>query len=277
MKKKLKFGKIISLLLILTLVGVLIFQVFTSSGLGKTFGILNNSTKGFDFFGFVSGGVKVKGEDVGRTNILIYGVNEQDGDGTGPVDTNIVMSYFHNEKKLSTISIMRDIDVSGYGKINAIYPTIANNGKDEGKSDDAIDADYDQEIGSILDLKIDYHIKLNMSAVEKLINKVDGIDVDIPQSFYDTEYPRDGYESSNSLCPKQVISNKIIIPANYNVFECPVPNFTKGNDKLNGKRALQYARSRHGICYDESGSGALGMMLDVTKMEMMQEVVDNKL
>lgn len=235
--KKNIFGKTISVIIILLLVGVFGWQIFIFSGLSKVIGTTNSifDNSNLDLFSFVKGSVKLKGEDRGRTNILLFGINEFDGDGLGTVDTNIVLSYFHKEKKLSTISIMRDLRVDGNIKINAAYPSIEPSIEQNTK--------YQSYLSRLLKIDIDYYTKINMKGAMELIDKVGGIEVDIPNTFRDWQYPKMG-DYSFKFCPER---------GQRDAYMCPAPVFTKGRKKMMGDEALIFARSRKGMCYFENG------------------------
>jgi LCP family protein required for cell wall assembly len=72
----------------------------------------------------------------------------------------------------------------------------------------------------ILGLKIDYYALVDFGGFKEVIDALGGITVDVPEAFSDSTYPTEnnGYMTVS---------------------------FTGGIQKMNGEKALQYARSRH--------------------------------
>jgi anionic cell wall polymer biosynthesis LytR-Cps2A-Psr (LCP) family protein len=234
-KKKFSIGKLLSLIVIVGLVGVLGVQVLIYSGFANIIGATNTAfdNSSLNVFSLFNGGVKLKGQDEGRTNVLLFGINESDGDGAGPVDSNIILSYFHTSKKLSTVSIMRDLRVDGGVKINAVYPSLGvsvNQNKQ-----------YGEYIGKLFQIPIHYTTKINMKAMTGLVDTIGNIEVDSPVTFRDDEYPKMG-DYSYKYCPERGTRDP---------YMCPSPRFNKGINKLDGTQALIYARSRKGVCLNE--------------------------
>jgi anionic cell wall polymer biosynthesis LytR-Cps2A-Psr (LCP) family protein len=77
-----------------------------------------------------------------------------------------------------------------------------------------------------------------MKAAQELVDKVGGIEVDVPITFRDNEYPKFN-DYSTVYCPER---------QSYDPYMCPAPLFEKGINKLDGDKALIYARSRKGVC-----------------------------
>jgi anionic cell wall polymer biosynthesis LytR-Cps2A-Psr (LCP) family protein len=228
MKNKLKFSKILSVIILFLLISTLGWQIFVFSGIENIVKSTNSAfdNSGLNFGSFFSGNVELKGQNEGRTNILLFGYNEFDGDGKG--------SYFHKEKKISTISIMRDLIVEGDSKLNAIYPELGDS-KNQNK-------EYLDYMSKLTGIPIQYSFKINMKAAQELVDKVGGIEVDVPIKFKDEQYPK--YNDYNTVyCPTR---------NSYDDYMCPAPLFEKGINKLDGEQALIYARSRKGQCYFEN-------------------------
>ncbi len=230
-----RLGKIMSVFVILALTGLAVWQIFIFSGLDSIVKLTNSAfdNSNLDIAAFFSGKVEVKGQRDGRTNILIFGINEFDGDGEGTVDTNIILSYYHNTRKLSTVSFMRDMLVDGNVKLNAIYPDI-------GKSTNQ-NKEYQKYFSDLTGLPIHYTVKVNMQAAKQLVDKIGGISIDVPNTFKDIEYPKFN-DYSIKFCEERQTRDP---------YMCPAPRFNKGVNTLNGDNALIYARSRKGQCLNE--------------------------
>lgn len=141
---------------------------------------------------------KIKGKD--KLNILILGVDTNQGDA-GRSDSLMVMTLRPESDAMKLISIPRDTrtEIAGKGtteKINHAYAY--------GKEDMAI-----ATVENFLDIDIDYHVRLNMTGLQELIDEVGGITVDSELAWED-----DGY------------------------------TFHEGNNDLDGKKALAYVRMR---------------------------------
>lgn len=164
--------------------------------------------------------------DNGRTNILILGIGGPEHDGPNLTDTMIVISAT-SSGTVSLISIPRDIYLDSLGgKVNTAY---------------AIGLAKGPEVGLILakavafeitGLPVHYAVRVDFSVLEKIVDLLGGIDVNVEHSFEDKEYPIDGRE--NDLCggdPKYACRYETI-------------HFESGPQHLDGKMALKFVRSR---------------------------------
>ncbi|OGM98032.1 MAG: hypothetical protein A2915_01225 [Candidatus Yanofskybacteria bacterium RIFCSPLOWO2_01_FULL_41_34] len=151
-----------------------------------------------------------------RFDVLVMGLRGEDdpdaSDG-GPLltDSIMVLSYDKTTKKVSMISIPRDlyvkIDKNKKNKINTAYE-FGHYKKDNG-------INFTKELVSkITGVYIDKAVILDFSSFEKIIDQVDGIDIILAQPFEESQ--QWGYKFS--------------LPA--------------GPNHLDGKNALYYARSR---------------------------------
>ena len=132
------------------------------------------------------------GESTGVVNILLAG-NSADDAGHGGAqltDSIMVASYNLDEKKLSLISVPRDLFVSyngSYMKINAVY---VHGGMD------GLQAVVEQVTG----LTINHRVLINYTAFKDMIDAVGGIDVDIEaddsRGIYD---PMIGFSIANGV------------------------------------------------------------------------------
>jgi len=85
----------------------------------------------------------------------------------------------------------------------------------------------------VIGMPIHYAAVVDFSGFTKVIDAVGGIDVNVPEAFTDTKYPKPGMEQST--CPGD--------PTNACVYE--TVHFNAGLQHMDGARALIYARSRH--------------------------------
>lgn len=173
--------------------------------------------------------VKLKGEDEGRTNLLVIGLDN----AASLSDTIILISYFYNEKKVVTLNIPRDTYIttsfansSGNRvffseKINAVYSyaSSANPG------DPAAGANALSElISREFEVPIHYWAVTNFKAVQQVVNELGGIEVNVDIPFTDCQFPN---------------------LKNPNIYLRPCPSFQAGLQTMDGDQALIYARSRN--------------------------------
>ncbi len=165
---------------------------------------------------------RLKGEEDGRVNILISGVDE----AAKLSDTLMIISLDtnHEEKadyRAAIISIPRDLYVQippfGGNKINAAYSlgeVPANEVQGGGL------ALIKETVEDIFDIPVHYQMAVDFQAFEDIVNTVGGITIDVPKDIYDANYPT---PSGNG---QQLVQ------------------FKAGKQKMDGASALKYARSR---------------------------------
>lgn len=224
-KRKVSFGKIISLLLIVTALVSGTAAIITYSALSNTTSFLGQGDGDQDLFGQIGqiGNIlnftkrtELKGEKEGRTNVLLIG---KDATGAGLTDTIMIASYYYKEKKIVTVNIPRDFYVSdGFGsyKINSVYPFAE--GRKSG-SGEAFLADFlSKEFG----IPIHYWASINFNALKQVVDTIGGIEVNVDKDLVDCLYPTD----------------------NYSGYIRPCPSFKAGKQQMDGRTALIYSRSR---------------------------------
>ncbi len=155
-----------------------------------------------------------------RVNVLAFGI-----DG-GRADTIMFVSYSPSDQLVDIVSIPRDTynpvvghDLLGQKKINAVYG-FANGGGSQALAD---------EVSKLLNVPIDYYVKLNYTGVANIVNTLGGVTVNVHKHLkYDDEY-----------CKPPL---HIDIPA--------------GNQLLDGANAVKYLRWRKNN--GEEGTGDIG-------------------
>jgi polyisoprenyl-teichoic acid--peptidoglycan teichoic acid transferase len=159
------------------------------------------------------------GEKKDRINILLLGMGGLGHDGPFLTDTMIVASIQPSTGDVAMISIPRDLGVDipakGWYKINHA------NAFGEAKQSGSGGVLATKVVNETFDADIHYYVRVDFKAVEQIIEGIDGLTIDVENSFTDTEYPAANYEY-------QTVS------------------FQKGIQTMDGQTALQYARSRHG-------------------------------
>ena len=148
--------------------------------------------------------------------ILILGVDsESDGLEETQVfngDTMMLITFNPNTLNTTIFSIPRDT-----------YVPIACNGNRQNKINSSAIGGTSCVINTIqnlIDIDIDYYVKINFKGVVDLVNVLDGIDVDVPVDFCEQDSNRD---DTVPIC------------------------LSKGEQALNGEEALALSRHRHSL------------------------------
>lgn len=181
-------------------------------------------------------------------NLLVLGVGGGMHDGPDLTDTIIFANINPNEKRVTLVSIPRDMWVPDLGaKINTAY-TFAEQ-KDEGSGLNATKA----LVSDMLGQPIDYSIKIDFNGFVKAVDMSGGLNIDVDNSFDDYEYPLSGKEADPcGLTEDRIASLSAEISSGsatpVDAFPCRYEqlHFDRGPQKMDGETALKYVRSRHG-------------------------------
>jgi LCP family protein required for cell wall assembly len=155
-----------------------------------------------------------------RVNILLLGLDQRPDERGQPTrsDTMIVVSIDPSTKSGGMLSLPRDLWVpipgQGENKINTAHFF----GEVEKKGNGPVLAK--KTVQDLLGVPIHYYAKVDFQGFEKLIDMIGGVSIDVDRPVKDNEYPTEDYGV-----------RRIYIPA--------------GIQRMDGKTALQYARSRH--------------------------------
>ncbi len=156
-----------------------------------------------------------------RTNILLLGIDKRSVEiGPSRTDTMIVLTVNPADKAAGMLSIPRDLWVSipghAEGRINtAHFIGDASNYPGGGPALAKLTVQY------AIGVPIHYYIRINFEGFERLIDAVGGITIDVQEPIHDEKYPDGSF--------------------GYMTVDIPA-----GVQHMDGKTALQYARSRHG-------------------------------
>jgi polyisoprenyl-teichoic acid--peptidoglycan teichoic acid transferase len=216
-KRRRRFKWLILLILILGMLGY-----SGSSILSKTNKIFTNKENIFVRVGrLILGDDKhLKGEESGIVNILLLGMGGPGHEGPFLTDTMMIASIDLLSKEVVLISIPRDFVVSlpkrGFQKINSAYAYAEM--EKEGSGGSAAIAATEKVTG----LLVPYYAAIDFNGFIKAVEHIGGLDITIDRTFTDSHYPdnKKGYLE-------------------------PV-TFTKGQEHMDGERALIFARSRKG-------------------------------
>lgn len=207
--------------------------------------------------------------------ILLMGYGGGGHDGGYLTDTMIVAHVRPRDNTVDLISLPRDMWVplplgkdgkSVYWKINAAYAF----GRDQNQYTDRPET-YTGDAGGgelakyaanyVTGLPIRYFAVLSFAGFEESIDALGGVDVQVPHTFEDSLYPiEEEKENDCEKTPEEIeeltatMSGDLLeeqFPCRYETI-----SFTKGEDHMNGERALKFVRSRksktHGGDYNRS-------------------------
>ena len=160
----------------------------------------------------------LKGEKEDRINVLILGVGGENHEGPYLTDTIILASLKPSNKKVALLSIPRDlyVPVPGFGwqKINAANALSMSQGKNGAEL-------TSQVVSNVFEQPIHYYLTIDFNNFEKAVDLLGGLEINIEKSFKDYQFPGPN-------------------------FTYRVVSFEAGPQLMDGKRVLQYVRSRHG-------------------------------
>ncbi len=237
--KKISWTKILLLLLMASIVGTGIYFVYKGFMVGRDVGFVFTPGQLLD----KKKEPELLKDSTGKfTNVLLVGIDTRQDSKLKLLNTDVIIvgSYNHESKDIVMISIPRDFyvkvhpDRTPYKKINSVYATHEKSGVNSGLL--AL-----QNIAEdILGMEIQYNAMINFQGFVDLIDAVDGVDVNVENSFTDYRYPKGtGYQTVS---------------------------FKKGPQTMDGETALKYARSRLSL-QNQEGS-------DFARARRQQRVID---
>jgi LCP family protein required for cell wall assembly len=154
--------------------------------------------------------------------ILVLGVDRRADGGDQNADVIIIAHLDLIQKRLAAVSIPRDllVDIPGVGpdKINGSY----NYGV-EARPENPVAgvAKVRDTIEQVFGVPIDAYALLDFDGFRAVIDAADGVEVDVPAPIHDEEYPTEDYGTKTV-------------------------DFKQGPQHMDGERALEYVRTRHG-------------------------------
>ncbi|MFZ1721737.1 MAG: LCP family protein [Microgenomates group bacterium] len=165
--------------------------------------------------------------DSGKKNILILGLDSLETRPGNPAlsDTMMLVSLDVHTGKVHTLSLPRDIWSDEFQtKINALYFYGLE------RYPERPEQFSEEVISKITGIPIHHTILISMDSLEEIIDSVGGIEIDVPNSFTDSQFPRTDIDVTKVSDPSilyQTIS------------------FEKGLQSMSGEQALQFIRSRN--------------------------------
>ena len=173
-----------------------------------------------------------------RTNVLVLGVAGDNYAGADLTDTMMVISFNNAARTMSLVSVPRDVwSDTLQDKINSAYHYGEEKSREAGSRyagktrgglvlSKAI-------VEEVVGMPVHYALVIDFSGFRDMIDLVGGVDVNVVTAFTDPEFPVAGREDDdcngdpNLGCRYQAL------------------HFDAGRQRMDGERALAYARSRH--------------------------------
>lgn len=233
---------------------IILAIILALTGLWLGWKLVANWVKVFGWKGIagVFNSTTLKGEDVGRVNILLAG-NSADDPGHGGADLTdsiMIVSMNTKDKNGYILSIPRDLYVdipgSGYAKINEAYQAGERSKfKETGYADGGMGL-LQKTISTNFGVKLGYYALVNYTGLEQAVNAVGGVKVTITSTD-----PRGLYDPSLDLTTRKALVK--------------LPN---GEVLLDGRAALNLSRARG------NGRGSYGYaQSDFTRTEHQRKIL----
>ena len=171
---------------------------------------------GYVFFG---PDTSLAGAKDDRVNILLLGMGGIGHEGPFLTDTIMIVSMKPTTNQIALISIPRDLGVEmpnhGWQKINQAnsYGETEKTGWGGAYATEIIERTFDMDIP--------YYVRVDFAAFKEMIDEVGGVSVNVERGFTDPLYPTGD-------------------------FDYQTLTFAAGAQTMDGERALEFARSRHG-------------------------------
>jgi LCP family protein required for cell wall assembly len=159
----------------------------------------------------------------GRINLLLLGIDRRDGTGWAyRTDTIMVITLDPQTGGAAILSIPRDLQIAipGHGEDRINTANVYGYRQDNPDGGPAL---LKSTIEVNFGIPIDGYLMVDFQAFEGIVDTLGGIDVDVPKTLHDTRYP----------APK---------PGDPYAFK--TIHFDPGWQHMDGKQALEYARSR---------------------------------
>ena len=205
-----------------------------------------------------------KAENENRpVNVLILGFGGKDHDGGFLTDVLIVLSVDKNNKKVLITSIPRDlwvpipVDLENKQnfKINNAFAIGGNeiffpNKRPEFRGESGRGSLAKKVVGDVIGMPVDYFVSVDFGGFVKIIDTLEGIEVNVPTTFDDYFYPVKGLENETCGYDAEQIQE---FHQKYSGFELEKQfscryehlHFDKGKVHMDGETALKFVRSRH--------------------------------
>ncbi len=213
LRRVLKVGGVLALILAI---------VFVGAGVSR----LNSFSKATSGKGLMTSEISDRAGDGKRFNLLVLGYGGKKHEGANLTDSILVYSISHDGGAAAQISVPRDLWVEApvgsgqYRKVNSAYANaIANRSNPRTAANLA-----SKVIGQALGVPIHGWLTVDFTGFRDLVDALGGVEVDVQRTFT-ARYPGDDDATKNTGWQKI--------------------KFEKGQEEMDGERAIQYARARY--------------------------------
>lgn len=175
-------------------------------------------------------GTTLPADKHGHTNILLLGQGDAGHEGVDLTDTIMIASIDPaRTRSVVMLSLPRDLyfldtENMGKGRVNSLYRdykvVLKRQGLSEEEASTQAMRELADEIGRAMDTEIHHIVKVDFIGFVQAVDAIGGIDIVVPETLVDTEYPGPNYT--------------------YETFMIEA-----GPQHIDGETALKYARSRH--------------------------------
>ena len=158
-----------------------------------------------------------------RINVLLLGIDRRGGKGWGyRTDTIIIVTVDPVSKTAGMLSIPRDLQlpIPGNGDDRINTANVYGYTSDYPGGGPAL---LKRTIEANFGIPIDYYVMVDFDAFVEIVDTLGGVDIDVPKTIHDTMYPD---------------------PKPGDPFAYKTVHFDPGWQHMDGKRALEYSRSR---------------------------------
>ncbi len=213
MRRVLKVGGVLALILAI---------VFVGAGVSR----LNSFSKATSGKGLMTSEISDRAGDGQRFNLLVLGYGGKKHEGANLTDSILVYSISQDGGAAAQISVPRDLWVEApvgsgqYRKVNAAYANAIANGSNPRAAANLAS----KVIGQALGVPIRGWLTVDFTGFRDLVDALGGVEVDVQRTFT-ARYPGDDDASKNTGWQKI--------------------KFEKGQEEMDGERAIQYARARY--------------------------------
>ena len=127
-------------------------------------------------------------------NILLLGSDARPGESDiSNTDTMILLNFDPQNQMVGLLSLPRDlwVPIPGFGyetRINTAYPLGETYGYNGGGPQLAKDT-----VSSFIGQPVQYYARVNFQGFVELIDMIGGVNINVPFTIYDTEYPTEDY------------------------------------------------------------------------------------
>lgn len=172
-----------------------------------------------------------------NVNFLLMGKGGQGHDAPDLTDTMIVASINTVDKKVSLISISRDIWIDDMkAKVNSAY--YYGNKKKAGGGVVLAKSTVEEVLG----IPISYAATLDFDVFKDVIDILEGVSVEVQNGFVDRQFPIPEREADTCGGEMSDIAGRKTYACRYETIE-----FKSGVQIMDGETALKFVRSRHAV------------------------------